>query len=227
MPIPELILAMDPPADEKTQAAARDLHFRDFLTIALVVPERDGFPDNWIYIHSKDVKVGRIQNFGQWSPYMVKPGFTCLGLEYFVFEGDDTWTAPDDDLIAMAKQELATLGLAKLEDIEAAYVTRVKKAYPFYDEYYKDNVDVLRAWLAENASNVWPVGRNGMHKYNNQDHAMYTAMLTVENILKGTEHDIWAVNVEEEYHEESATASSGGGTGRDAPIIPRDAQRAS
>jgi protoporphyrinogen oxidase len=226
MPIPELILAMDPPADETTQAAARDLQFRDFLTIALVVPEQDGFEDNWIYVHSKDVRVGRIQNFGQWSPYMVKPGFTCLGLEYFVFEGDDMWTSDDDDLIDLAKRELATLGLAKLEDIEAAYVTRVKKAYPTYDEHYKDNVDVLRAWLAANASNVWPVGRNGMHKYNNQDHAMYTAMLTVENIVKGTEHDIWAVNVEEEYHEESSS-SSGGGTGRDAPVIPRDARRAS
>ena len=227
MPIPELILAMDPPADDATQAAARDLHFRDFLTIALVVPEKDGFPDNWIYIHAKDVKVGRIQNFGQWSPHMVKAGFTCLGLEYFVFEGDDMWTSSDDDLIERAKRELEALGLAKLEDVEAAYVTRVKKAYPFYDEHYKDNVDVLRAWLADNASNVWPVGRNGMHKYNNQDHAMYTAMLTVENIVKGTEHDIWAVNVEEEYHEESSTTSSGGGTGRDAPIIPRDAQRVS
>ncbi len=225
MPIPELILAMDPPADEATQAAARDLQFRDFLTIALVVPEKDGFDDNWIYVHSKDVTVGRIQNFGQWSPYMVKKGFTCLGLEYFVFEGDEMWTSDDDDLIDLAKRELATLGLAKLEDIEAAYVTRVKKAYPTYDEHYKDNVDVLRAWLADNTPNVWPVGRNGMHKYNNQDHAMYTAMLTVENIVKGTEHDIWAVNVEEEYHEESSSpSSSGGGTGRDAPVIPRNAR---
>jgi protoporphyrinogen oxidase len=230
MPIPELVLAMDPPADEVTQAAARDLQFRDFLTIALVIREKDGFPDNWIYVHSKEVQVGRIQNFGQWSPYMVKPGFTCLGLEYFVFEGDDMWTSSDDDLIDLAKRELDKLGLSKLEDVEAAYVTRVKKAYPTYDEYYKDNVDVLRAWLAEHASNVWPVGRNGMHKYNNQDHAMYTAMLTVENIVKGTEHDIWAVNVEEEYHEESSTSSgmrSTAGTGRDAPVIPRDARQAS
>ena len=223
MPFPDLILAMDPPADEETQRAARDLQFRDFLTVALVVPESAGFEDNWIYIHEPDVQVGRIQNFGSWSPYMVKPGFTCLGLEYFVFEGDHMWESADDDLIELAKAELARLGLADLTSIEAGFVVRMPKAYPTYDQFYKANVDTLRAWLAANTPNVWPVGRNGMHKYNNQDHSMFTALLTVENIIEGAGHDIWAVNVEEEYHEEGtgSSAATGSGTGRDAPVIPR------
>ncbi len=229
MPFPQLIRAMDPPVDTVTLAAANDLQFRDFLTVALVVPETLGFEDNWIYIHAPGVKVGRIQNFGSWSPYMVKPGFTCLGLEYFVFEGDEMWNSADEDLIELAKRELAELGLAQLTEVEAGYVVRMPKAYPTYDQFYKDNVDVLRAWLTTNAPNVWPVGRNGMHKYNNQDHSMFTAMLTVENIAQGAHHDIWEVNVEEEYHEEDSTSSSrstsgpssGTGTGRDAPVIPR------
>ena len=226
MPFAELLLAMDPPVDDVTATAARDLQFRDFLTVALVVPESAGFDDNWIYIHDPSVEVGRIQNFGSWSPYMVKPGYTCLGLEYFVFEGDKMWTSSDDDLIARARKELSILGLAELSEIEAGYVVRVPKAYPTYDQFYKANVEVGRKWLAENAPNVWPVGRNGMHKYNNQDHSMFTAQLTVQNIADGDHHDIWNVNVEEEYHEEGSAgsgASTGGtgGTGRDAPIIPR------
>ncbi len=219
MPMSELLLAMDPPVPADVERAARDLQFRDFLSVALVVPETDGFPDNWIYIHDPEVQVGRIQNYGSWSPYMVKPGYTCLGLEYFVFEGDEMWNAADEDLIEQAKRELLILGLAELRDIEAGYVVRMPKAYPTYDQFYKDNVEVLKGWLAEHAPNVHPVGRNGMHKYNNQDHSMYTAQLTVENIVDGTDHDIWSVNVEEEYHEEKG--SSGSGTGRDAPIIPR------
>jgi protoporphyrinogen oxidase len=221
MPMAQLLQVMDPPVDVTTRAAADDLQFRDFLTVALVVPESQGFEDNWIYIHSPDVKVGRIQNFGQWSPYMVKPGYTCLGLEYFVFEGDELWDAPDEELIARAKRELAHLGLVPANLIEnAGYVVRIPKAYPTYDQFYQGNVEVLKKWLAVNATNVWPVGRNGMHKYNNQDHSMLTAMLTVENIVDDAQHDIWAVNVEEEYHEESSGKPEAG-TGRDAPIIPR------
>jgi protoporphyrinogen oxidase len=228
MPMSQLLLAMDPPVPAEVERAAKDLQFRDFLSVALVVPEADSFPDNWIYIHDPDVKVGRIQNYGSWSPYMVKPGYTCLGLEYFVFEGDEMWNSADEDLIEQAKRELSILGLAEVRDMEAGYVVRMPKAYPTYDQYYKDNVEVLKGWLAEHAPNVHPVGRNGMHKYNNQDHSMYTALLTVENIVEGTDHDIWAVNVEEEYHEEkgsgsSGARSSGGGTGRDAPVIPRSA----
>ncbi|HET9732663.1 MAG TPA: NAD(P)/FAD-dependent oxidoreductase [Acidimicrobiales bacterium] len=217
MPLSQLVRTLDPPAPEPVLEAADGLHYRDFLTVALVVPAAAGFPDNWIYIHAPEVKVGRIQNFGSWSPYLIKDGRTCLGLEYFVFEGDELWDSPDDELVALATRELETLGLVRPGDVEAGYVVRMPKAYPVYDEGYADRVDVIRRWLEAEAPNVHPVGRNGMHRYNNQDHSMYTAMLTVENIL-GASHDIWSVNVEAEYHEER---SAGSGTGRDAPIVPR------
>ncbi len=217
MPIPELALAMDPPAPADVQLAAKRLSHRDFLTIALVVPESAAFPDNWIYIHSPDVKVGRIQNFGSWSPYLVKDGMTCLGLEYFVFEGDDVWTMPDDELIALGEHELVELGLARPGQVRAGHVVRMPKAYPVYDHGYKEAVDTLRSWLEAEVPNVHPVGRNGMHKYNNQDHSMVTALDAVENILDDADHDVWAVNVEEDYHEEK----KGDGTGRDAPVLPR------
>ena len=221
MPMSQLLKAMDPAPPAEVIAAADDLRYRDFLTVALVVPESAGFPDNWIYIHSPDVIVGRIQNFGSWSPYMVKEGRTCLGLEYFVFEGDELWNSTDEDLIALATKELQLIGLIEPGRVEAGYVVRVPKAYPFYDERYKANVQVLRDWLAESVPNVHPVGRNGMHRYNNQDHSMYTAMVTVENLISGTHHDVWEVNVDEEYHEEKAPSSSSS-TGRDAPVITRD-----
>jgi protoporphyrinogen oxidase len=225
MPISQLLLAMDPPAADSAVKAAADLRYRDFLTVALVVPEKYSFPDNWIYVHSTDVQVGRIQNFGSWSPYLVKEGRTCLGLEYFVFEGDETWTKPDEELVEQAKKELGILGLVDPDKVEAGYVVRQPKAYPFYDQHYKDNVARIVEWLEDCAPNVHPVGRNGMHRYNNQDHSMYTAMLTAENIALGTNHDVWTVNVEEEYHEEARNDRPAGshGTGRDAPVIPREA----
>jgi protoporphyrinogen oxidase len=238
MPLSALARAMDPPAPPGVLAAADGLGYRDFLTVALVVPAARAFPDNWIYVHQPDVAVGRIQNFGAWSPYMVKDGRTCLGLEYFVFEGDDTWDMADDDLVAMATAELDSIGLADAADVERGFVVRMPKAYPVYDEGYRASVDVIRGWLQDVAPDVHPVGRNGMHKYNNQDHSMYTAMLTVENIVDGAHHDIWAVNVDEEYHEEDgpdhegaggpdgdrrAGPTPGGGTGRDAPVVPRRA----
>jgi protoporphyrinogen oxidase len=229
MPITGLLKAMDPPVPDRVRLPAEDLHYRDFLTIALVVPEDSGFPDNWIYVHDPNVKLGRIQNFGSWSPFMVKEGRTCLGLEYFVFEGDEIWTTADEDLVALGTRELASLGLVDADRVQAGFVVRMPKAYPVYDDTYKANVEVLREWLATEASNVFPVGRNGMHKYNNQDHSMYTAMLTVENLL-GAHHDVWSVNVEEDYHEEKGPAGTtgfgraadgSGGTGRDAPVLPK------
>ena len=227
MPFSYLLKAMDPPPPAEVIAAADQLRFRDFLTIALVVPVEYGFPDNWIYIHAPEVQVGRIQNFGQWSPYMVKDGRTCLGLEYFVFEGEGLWSKPDDELIALGTHELSVLGLVDPSKVESGYVVRMPKAYPVYDEDYKANVAVLRKWLEANVPNVHPVGRNGMHKYNNQDHSMLTAMLTVDNIMGRGPHDIWSVNVEEEYHEEgTGTSGSTQGTGRDAPIVPNTAPRA-
>jgi protoporphyrinogen oxidase len=226
MPMSELLQAIDPPPPADVLAAARGLSYRDFVTIALVVPLEYSFPDNWIYIHDPGVKTGRIQNFGSWSPYLVKEGRTCLGLELFVNEGDSTWTKPDEELIEQGKRELEQLGLADASKVEAGYVVRMPKAYPVYDESYQDNVATMREWLEAHAPNIYPVGRNGMHRYNNQDHSMYTAMLSVENIF-GAHHDPWSVNVEEEYHEEMAAAptppSGGSGTGRDAPVLPRAA----
>ena len=232
MPISHLVRAMTPAPDEAALTAAKRLRYRDFLTVALVVPASAGFPDNWIYVHEPHVRLGRVQNFGSWSPYMVKDGYTCLGLEYFVNIGDDLWTMPDDQLVAFATRELEALKLVTPGSVSAGYVVRMPKAYPVYDEEYVRNVDAIRAWLAAQATNVQPVGRNGMHRYNNQDHSMLTAMLADENILTGAGHDLWAVNVEEEYHEEKAPGSGSGagaapaapkaaGTGRDAPVLPR------
>jgi len=220
MPFSALVRALDPPPPAPVLAAADALQYRDFLTVALVVPEAGGFPDNWIYIHSPKVRVGRIQNFGAWSPFMVRGGTTCLGMEYFVFEGDELWDTDDDALVALATTELAAIGLVEPTQVERGYVVRMPKAYPVYDDTYRAAVDTMRHWLATEVPNVHPVGRNGMHKYNNQDHSMYTAMLTVENIVADASHDIWSVNVDEEYHEEKA-GGSGAGTGRDAPVISR------
>jgi hypothetical protein len=161
---------------------------------------------------------------------MVKDGRTCLGLEYFVFEGDDLWSMPDADLVELGKREIGMLGLVVPATVEAGYVVRTPKAYPYYDADYKANVEILRSWIEQNVPNVVPVGRNGMHRYNNQDHSMYTAMLAVEN-LEGASHDVWSVNVEEEYHEQINTTGQepangagprpGEGSGRAAPILPK------
>jgi protoporphyrinogen oxidase len=222
MPFPALLRALDPPPPAEVLAAADDLHFRDFLSVSLVVPENKvAWNDNWIYIHDPEVKTMRIQNFGSWSPYLVKDGRNVLGLEYTVDEGDEWWTATDEHLIETGTRELVSLGLIDSDDVETGYVVRMPKAYPVYDEDYQRNVGVLRSWLEANVTNVHPVGRNGMHRYNNQDHSMMTAMLTVEN-LYGASHDIWDVNVEAEYHETSDSSTpAGSGTGRDAPILPK------
>ena len=225
MPISQLLDAMSPAVPAEVTAAAHDLRYRDFLTVALVVPaEKVAWTDNWIYIHETSVRTMRIQNFGSWSPYLVKDGRNVLGLEYTVFEGDAAWSAPDEELIEQGKRELEKLGLMAYGDIEDGYVVRQPKAYPIYDDRYRANVDVLRAWLAKNTANVFPVGRNGMFRYNNADHSMFTAMLTVENIATGTDHDVWEVNVEEDYHEESGSPDKPAGslgTGRDAPVLSR------
>ena len=218
MPLGALVAAMDPPAPPAVLEAARSLKHRDFLTIALVVPESAGFPDNWIYVHSPEVRLGRVQNFRSWSPYMVKPGWTCLGLEYFVNEGDDLWDMADADAVAFGTAELATIGLIDPSTVAAGYVVRVPKAYPVYDRSYRQNVAILREWLALHAGNVHPVGRNGMHRYNNQDHSMLTGMLAVENILDDAGHDLWSVNVDDEYLEERSGDSHDGWAGRAAPL---------
>ncbi len=185
------------------QAAAQGLRYRDFLTVALIIDGEDLFPDNWIYIHDPDVRVGRIQNFRSWSPWMVPDqSKASVGLEYFCFQGDDLWDMDDDGLVELAKRELAQLGLADPSKVEKGYVTRVPKAYPMYDADYAERVDSIRGWLGT-VGNLIQVGRNGLHRYNNSDHSMLTAMRAVENITLGAGHDIWAVNAESVYHEET------------------------
>ncbi len=186
-------------------AACHALHlkYRDFLTVALRIRAPDLFPDNWIYVHDERVKVGRIQNFRSWSPEMVPdPAMACVGLEYFCFEGDGLWSMADDDLIALAVREMATLGLCDPATVAGGTVVRQEKAYPVYDDHYADAVAEIRAELEAKWPTLHLVGRNGMHRYNNQDHAMMTAMLAVRNILAGERrHDPWVVNEDADYHE--------------------------
>ena len=200
-PVRELVEAIRP--RPLSTFNARALQYRDFLTVALIAKVREDFPDNWIYIHDPSVLVGRVQNFRSWSPEMVPDaGHTCLGLEYFCFEGDGLWAATDAELVALAKREIAQIGLIAAEDVVDACVVRQPKAYPVYDEAYAENVATVRRELEHDFPSLYLVGRNGMHKYNNQDHAMMTAMLTVENILAGhRHHDVWRVNEDAEYTE--------------------------
>ncbi len=223
MPMQELVRKMDPPPPLEVQAAADKLGYRDFLTVSLVVNKADLFQDNWIYIHDSDVKVGRIQNFKNWSPSMVPdPNKTCLGLEYFCFEGDGLWTTNDAELVALGTKELGILGLVDPKDVEDGAVVRMPKAYPVYDGEYVTAVDTIREFLAEKMPNMYLVGRNGMHKYNNQDHSMLTAMLSVKNIL-GANYDVWGVNVDNEYHEEIKEQDKPDLTllGSTQPLVPK------
>ncbi len=186
-----------------TSLNAAELKYRDFLTVALMIKSDDLFPDNWIYIHDSKVQVGRVQNFRSWSPEMVPDkDIACVGLEYFCFENDGLWSSSDADLVALAKKEMAILGLCRPEDVVGGAVVRQEKAYPVYDDSYAENVAAMRGELEARFPTLHMVGRNGMHRYNNQDHAMMTAMLTVENIEAGSRvYDIWQVNEDAEYHE--------------------------
>lgn len=201
MPIRELIHTFDPQVPNEILEAANKLAYRDFLTVAIIVNKRDVFPDNWIYIHEPSIKVGRIQNFKNWSPDMVPdPDKTCLGLEYFCFEGDGLWTMKDEDLIELGKRELENLGFINASEAVDGVVVRMPKAYPVYNPEYKEALSTIKEFLGK-IKNLQLVGRNGMHRYNNQDHSMLTAMLAVENI-NGANHNLWAVNSEQEYLEE-------------------------
>lgn len=211
MPLAHLPHTVEPLPKNTVLEAGKSLKFRDFLSVALVIDEKDAFPDNWIYIHDPKVKVGRVQNYGSWSPYLVKQGKTCLGLEYFVNIGDDLWSMGDDKLIDLAIQELRKLSLIKTSSSLEGYVVRMPKAYPVYDLNYSSNINQIEKWLSSEHSNIYPIGRNGMHRYNNQDHSMMTAVLSVRNILLGENNNIWEVNVEEDYHEEI-------NSGRSAPF---------
>jgi protoporphyrinogen oxidase len=216
MPVRNLIRALSPAAPPEIRAAAERLKYRDFMTVAVIVDQAEVFPDNWIYIHEPSVRVGRIQNFKNWSPEMVPDSrLTCLGLEYFCNAGDDLWTMPDDEIKALAARELDAIGLVAASRVIDAYVLRVPKAYPVYDDGYVEALAGVRDWLAT-LSNLQLVGRNGMHKYNNQDHSMLTARLAVRN-LYGEQHDLWAINADEEYHEEGETKQ----LAATQPLVPR------
>jgi protoporphyrinogen oxidase len=205
MPLRESVLAFEPALSAGAVEAAKKLRYRDFLTVALIVEGVNPFPDNWIYIHEPEVKLGRIQNFKNWSEAMIgRPGTTCLGLEYFCFEGDGLWTMSDSALIELGKKELGQLGLVDSGRLLGGSVVRVEKAYPVYDPGYQGNVARIRDELAQ-FTNLHVVGRNGMHKYNNQDHSMMTAMLAVRN-LEGEKFNLWNVNTDAEYHEEGPDA---------------------
>lgn len=200
-PLVDLVKMLEPTVPSEILSAASGLRYRDFLTVALVVPEKFSFPDNWIYIHQPDVQVGRVQNFGSWSPFLVQEGLTCLGLEYFVNEGDDLWNSKDEDLVDLGTRELVKLGLISGGTVLEGHVVRQPKAYPVYDATYEDRVSKIRKFLTVEFPGIHSVGRNGMHRYNNQDHSMLSAMVTVDNLMGLSIHDPWEVNVEQEYHE--------------------------
>jgi protoporphyrinogen oxidase len=201
MPLAQLISSMNPPAPAEVLGRARGLCYRDFITVAVVVDQANVFPDNWIYIHDPGVKVGRIQNFKNWSAEMVPdPRFTVLGLEYFCAENDDMWSASDTQLIERAKSELAILGLADKSKVVDGSVVRQPKAYPLYDHEYRTNVAHIANFLERETPNLQIAGRNGMHKYNNQDHAMMTGLMAARNIMGGS-FDLWRVNSDAEYQE--------------------------
>ncbi|HWE98538.1 MAG TPA: NAD(P)/FAD-dependent oxidoreductase [Caulobacteraceae bacterium] len=200
-PMRELAEAIAPPPASLPNARA--LGYRDFVTVVLIGASKVELPDNWVYIHDPAVKVGRVQNFRSWSPQMIPDETsTCLGLEYFCFEGDGLWSSPDEDLIALAKSEIGKVGLMRGEDVVDACVVRQVKAYPVYDDDYRANVEAVREEFARLYPTLHLVGRNGMHKYNNQDHAMMTGMLTAANIIAGEpRYDVWGVNEDAEYGE--------------------------
>jgi protoporphyrinogen oxidase len=208
MPLRSLVRALGPAAPRAVRSAAEGLTYRDFILVALILDKPELFPDNWIYVHTPGVQVGRVQNFNNWSPALVPDSTkTCLGMEYFCFQGDGLWEQQDEELIRFATRELETLGLARGAQVVDGKVVRIPKAYPIYDAAYRRHLDTIRPFL-DGISNLHTIGRNGMHKYNNQDHSMYTAMLAVEN-LEGASHDLWAVNNDFDYHEEQRISNNG------------------
>ncbi|MGQ0633377.1 MAG: NAD(P)/FAD-dependent oxidoreductase [Planctomycetaceae bacterium] len=201
LPLGQLILRLDPPPPVAVLEAARSLKYRDFILVALIIRQADLFPDNWIYVHAPDSRVGRIQNFKNWSPDMVPdPTRTCLGMEYFCTRGDDLWRKEDSELLQLAAREIEQLGLAREADVEDGCVIRQPKAYPVYDGEYRRHLQVIREYL-EGFKNLQTVGRNGMHRYNNQDHSMLCGLFAARNLL-GASYDVWEVNTERSYYEE-------------------------
>ncbi len=216
MPLRELIWALDPPPPADVLAAANRLRYRDYLTVVLIVKRAEVFPDNWVYVHSPEVRMGRMQNYKNWSPAMVPdPSRTSLGLEYFVWETDEMWRWDNRRLIELGTHECAQLGLVDPRDVADGTVVRMKKAYPIYDHGYQEAVATLRSYL-ETFANLQTVGRNGLHRYNNQDHSMLTGVYAAQNVA-GARHDVWSVNTEQEYHEEQRQTDAAAGGDRHVP----------
>ena len=203
----DLVLSLEPAPPHEIVEAAERLRYRSLCLVALVIDREQPFPDNWIYLHDPGVRAGRVQNFGAWSPDMVRPGKTCLGVEYFCFEGDALWEMPDEEAVALATDELSRIGLVDPADVIDGVKVRVPKAYPMYVGAYREDVAELRGYLAA-FENLETFGRNGLHRYNNQDHSMWTAILATLNLVDGTEYDVWSVNTEAEYHEEGDAVDS-------------------
>jgi protoporphyrinogen oxidase len=201
MPVSELVLNLEPPPPDHVIEAARRLRYRDFCLVALMTTQGEPFPDNWIYLQDKGTRAGRVQNFGVWSESMVPPGMTCLGVEYFCFEGDEIWEMPEDEAVELAKGELGEIGLIDPARVTRGVKVRVPKAYPMYDSGYEEALPVVRAYM-DGLENIVTCGRNGLHRYNNQDHSMWTAILATVNLLDGAGYDVWSVNSEAEYLEE-------------------------
>ena len=201
IPLRELVQALDPAPPPAVTAAAGRLRYRELCLVALMVDQVEPFPDNWIYLHDPRTRAGRVQNFGAWSPSMVAPGTTCLGVEYFCFEGDDIWEMSSSDSVAMASAELERIGLLDASRVFDGVKVRVPRAYPMYDSYYRDAVDIIRPYISQ-FENITTFGRNGLHRYNNQDHSMWTAILATLNMIDGADYDVWSVNTEADYLEE-------------------------
>jgi protoporphyrinogen oxidase len=201
IPLSDLVLSLDPPAPRAVQAAARDLSYRDLVLVALMTTEDEPFPDNWIYLHDPETRAGRVQNYGAWSADMVKAGTTCLGVEYFCFQGDEIWEMSDEKAVELATKELSRIGLIDASKVVDGVKVLVPRAYPVYDSKFEEAVETIRAYLG-GFENLQTCGRNGLHRYNNQDHSMWTAILAAMNIADGANHDVWSVNTEADYLEE-------------------------
>jgi protoporphyrinogen oxidase len=221
IPLRTVVGVAEPAPPREVTVAAAGLRYRDFLTVALPVDGEPPFPDNWVYVHDPGVRVGRIQNFRAWSPWMTPdPRLSCLGLEYFCFEGDELWSSSDADLIELGRREVAALGLVDPERVAGGHVVRVPKAYPVYDAEYAARVERIRGWLG-GLANLQQIGRNGLHRYNNSDHSMLTAMRAVENLCDGAGHDVWAVNADSVYHERDEAAEQPYRVAPETPAMAR------
>jgi protoporphyrinogen oxidase len=203
IPLCELVLSLDPAPPQEVVAAAERLRYRDLCLVALIIDEPTPFPDNWIYLHDPGTRAARVQNFGAWSESMVVPNTTCLGVEYFCFAGEEIWELPDAEAVKLATDELARIGLIDGTTVVDGVKVRVPKAYPMYDADYRDALDIIRSYL-DRFDNLQTCGRNGLHRYNNQDHSMWTAILAALNLVNGASFDVWSVNTEQIYLEEGA-----------------------